>query len=157
MHLQFLTALLLLTPLSLASNNFYGIDISSFNSNGQCRSAGPWANISTLTTTETDLLCPSAQWDSIVANAKNNGYKRFRIYGNDCGVFLQSSLPARVRTNVFGLGTTFDYATAAAKKYGLPVLIGIWVGKFSLAVSQTFRLPTRKKTQMGRSPTLLPA
>ena len=25
------------------------------------------------------------QWDAIVSNAKNNGYKRFRIYGNDCG------------------------------------------------------------------------
>ncbi|KAF9792566.1 glycoside hydrolase superfamily [Thelephora terrestris] len=88
MHLQSLAALFLLAQSALASNNFYGIGVSSFSSNGQCRSA--------------------AQWDSIVSNAKNNGYKRFRIYGNDCG-------------------TTFDHATASAKKYGLPVLIGIWV------------------------------
>ena len=56
--------------------------------------------------------------------------------------------PARVRTNVFGLGTTFDYATAAAKKYGLPILIGIWVGKFSLVVSD-FPLADAKKQLDG--------
>jgi len=88
MRPQLFAALFFLTHSALASNNFYGIDISSFNANGQCRSDG--------------------EWDSIVANAKKNGYRRFRTYGNDCG-------------------TTFDRATAAAKKHGMPVLIGIWV------------------------------
>lgn len=41
MHLQFLVALVLLAHSALAANNFYGIGISSFNSNGQCRNAGP--------------------------------------------------------------------------------------------------------------------
>jgi len=88
MHLRFLVALFFLTHSAFAANNFYGISISSFNANGQCRSAD--------------------EWNSVVSNAKNNGYRRFRIYGNDCG-------------------TTFDLATSAAKAYGLPVLIGIWV------------------------------
>ncbi|KAF9650606.1 glycoside hydrolase [Thelephora ganbajun] len=99
MHLRFLAALFLLAHSALAANNFYGIVISSFNAGGHCRSA--------------------AEWDSVVANAKNNGYRRFRIYGNDCG-------------------TTFDFATAAAKKHGLPVLIGIWVdGTIANSASRT--------------------
>jgi exo-beta-1,3-glucanase (GH17 family) len=89
MQLPFLSALFNLAFTAFGTNNFYGIDISSFNAKGQCRN--------------------TAEWDSVVSNAKHNGYKRFRIYGNDCG-------------------TTFDLATASAKKYGLPVLIGIWVG-----------------------------
>ena len=86
MHLQFLAALFLLGHSALASNNFYGIDISSFSVNGQCRSAGPCGDFSMLMAIKIDPLYPLAQWDSIVSNAKNNGYKRFRIYGNDCGM-----------------------------------------------------------------------
>jgi len=88
MRLQLFAALFFLAHSALASNNFYAIDISSFNADGQCRS--------------------DDQWSSIVFDAKRNGYTRFRIYGNDCG-------------------TTFDRATAAAKKHGMPVLIGVWV------------------------------
>ena len=41
MSLWFLVALCLLAHSALASNNFYGITISSFRSDGQCRSSGP--------------------------------------------------------------------------------------------------------------------
>lgn len=92
-----------------------------------------------MTTGVNDSLYPSAQWDAIVANAKNNGYKRFRIYGNDCGMYpFASTLGAQ--TDTFYLGTTFDSAAASAKKYGLPVLIGIWVGMFVLTGFAEFRL-----------------
>jgi len=88
MQLPFISALFHIAYTAFGTNNFYGIDISSFTANGQCRDAD--------------------HWDAIVSNAKNNGYQRFRIYGNDCG-------------------TTFDLATASARKFGLPVMIGIWV------------------------------
>jgi hypothetical protein len=95
MHLQSLAALFLLAQSALASNNFYGIGVSSFSSNGQCRSAGLWADCSMPMVTKIDPIYTSAQWDSIVSNAKNNGYKRFRIYGNDCGMcHLTSALAA---------------------------------------------------------------
>lgn len=85
MHLQFLAALLLLAHSTLAANNFYGIDISSFNSNSQCRSAGSFCSGGILVVPRVDPFHPLAEWDSIVSNAKNNGYRRFRVYGNDCG------------------------------------------------------------------------
>lgn len=44
---------------------------------------------------------------SAAASAKAQGFPKFRIYGNDCG-------------------TTFDYATNAAKVNGMKVLIGIY-------------------------------
>lgn len=85
MRLQLFAALFFLTHSALASNNFYGIDISSFNANGQCRSDGPCAGRPTRIVTKADPFYSSGEWDSIVANAKKNGYKRFRTYGNDCG------------------------------------------------------------------------
>lgn len=81
MQLPFFSALLG----ALAVNNFYGIDISSFNANGQCRNAGVFVDPDTVIRSEVDSLQPLAEWDSIVSNARNNGYRRFRIYGNDCG------------------------------------------------------------------------
>lgn len=91
----------------------------------------------TPVTAEADPLDLPAEWNSIVSNAKNNGYRRFRIYGNDCGVYDALSR-GRFRTNVFFTGTTFDRAAAAAKTYGLPVLIGIWVGGSVPAKLQSF-------------------
>lgn len=89
------------------------------------------ASFDTPTATEVDPLPLSAEWDSIVANAQNNGYKRFRIYGNDCGMY-GVVFRLRVSINTFNVGTTFDLATAAAKAHGLPVLIGIYIGKVAL-------------------------
>lgn len=85
MHLRLLAALFVLAHSAFAANNFYGINISSYGANGQCRNAGPWVRLGIRAVTEIDMFYPSAGWDSIVSTAKNNGYKRFRIYGNDCG------------------------------------------------------------------------
>ena len=52
------------------------------------------------------------------------------------------------------VGTTFDYATASAKKYGLPVLIGIWVGE-SILVMLVLVSFADKRNQMGQLPTRL--
>jgi len=137
MHLQFIVDLFLLAYSAFTANNFYGINISSFNARGQCRSAGPCAHLDTMIVTEVDPPQPLAEWDSIVANAKQNGYKRFRIYGNDCGTY-RAILGSGISIHRFCAGTTFDLATAAAKKHGLPVLIGIWVGKFASAESPSY-------------------
>ena len=86
MQLPFLSALLHIANTALSSsNNFYGVDISSFNANGQCRNPGMFVEPDTVIRAKVDSPRPPAEWDSIVSNAKNNGYKRFRIYGNDCG------------------------------------------------------------------------
>ena len=87
MHLQFIADLFLLAYSAFTASNFYGINISTFNAHGQCRSAGPCAYLDTVIVTDVDPPQPLAEWDSIVANAKQNGYKRFRIYGNDCGTY----------------------------------------------------------------------
>lgn len=137
MHLQFFTDLLLFAYSLFTANIFYGINISSFNAHGQCRSAGPCADLDIAIMSEVDSLYPLAEWNSIVSKAKENGYKRFRIYGNDCGTYRSISR-LTISTNEFYSGTTFDLATAAAKKNGLLVLVGIWVGKFAPAGSQSY-------------------
>ena len=60
----------------------------------------------------------------------------------------------RRRIILMCIGTTFDYATASAKKYGLPVLIGIWVGEFILVMLVLVSFAD-KRNQMGRLPTRL--
>lgn len=100
MRSQLLVLNFLLVHSALASNNFYGIDISSFNSHGQCRNEGPFPNGYPMH--ELYPLYPLAQWDSIVANAKKTGYKRFRIYGNDCGIYdLSFMVDPGVQINLF--------------------------------------------------------
>ena len=48
------------------------------------------------------------------------------------------SFPGEDFGNDISAGTTFDFATAAAKKYGLPILIGIAVGKFVPVISRGY-------------------
>ena len=98
MQLPFISALFHIAYTAFGTNNFYGIDISSFTADGQCRDAGMFVDPDTVIRSEGDSLQSLDQWDAIVSNAKNNGYQRFRIYGNDCGTYGA----------VFGLGVSIN-------------------------------------------------
>ena len=54
MQLPFISALFNLAFSTFASNNFYGIDISSFAANGHCRNAGAFSDPDTLIRSEVD-------------------------------------------------------------------------------------------------------
>jgi hypothetical protein len=84
---------------------------------------------------EVDPLYPSADWNSIAAKVKKNGYKRFRIYTSDCMCGTASGSGVRIKT--FYIGDAYPLAIGAAKNHGVTVLVGTSAGKFTSIRSQS--------------------